>query len=134
LTDVFEAGAHEEMVADLCIGVEFNQSAVKEILAKTLIYVAFGDPSRLRYQRASLTEHFDDKKNSSSITSVQRWWLLDGSLQRSKPKAVELLQGRLGDANPYEVAAELLGLLAASQSSGWSESDSMVSRVKMRTY
>lgn len=60
LTDLFEAGPHEEMVADLCIGVEFNQSAVKEKLAKTLAYVVLGDPSRLRYQLASLTEHPDE--------------------------------------------------------------------------
>jgi len=59
-SDLFEAGPHEEMVADLRIGVEFDKSAIKEKLAKTLANVALSDPSRLRYQLASLTEHLDD--------------------------------------------------------------------------
>jgi hypothetical protein len=48
LTVLLEAGPHEEMVVDLRIGMEFDKSAVKEKLAKTLAYVVLGDPSRLR--------------------------------------------------------------------------------------
>jgi hypothetical protein len=49
-----------ETVADLRIGLEFDEPEVKEKLAKALAYVALGDPSRLRHQIDSLAEYLDD--------------------------------------------------------------------------
>lgn len=49
-----------ETLADLRIGLEFDEPEVKEKLAKALAYVALGDPDRLRHQVDSLAEHLND--------------------------------------------------------------------------
>ncbi|MDZ5812317.1 hypothetical protein U4E84_13290 [Halorubrum sp. AD140] len=49
-----------ETLADLRIGLSFDEPEVKPKLAKALECVALGDPSRLRHQVGSLAEHLDD--------------------------------------------------------------------------
>lgn len=55
-----DAVASPEVVADLRIGLEFDEPEVREKLAKALEHVALGDPRRLRHQVANLAEHLDD--------------------------------------------------------------------------
>jgi len=49
-----------ELLADLRIGLSFDEPEVREKLAKALAYVALGAPSRLRHQVSSLVDHLDD--------------------------------------------------------------------------
>jgi len=111
-------------VADLRIGLSFDEPEVKEKLAKTLAYVALGDPSRLRHQVDSLAEHLDDDE-------LVRYHLCTALVvvgcehPANLGEAAEPLQRRLGDANPYVRgrAVEALGLLAASEAGIGSEPD-----------
>ena len=48
-----------EILADLRIGLSFDEPEVKEKLAKALEHVALGDPGRLAHQVSSLAEHLD---------------------------------------------------------------------------
>jgi hypothetical protein len=49
-------------LAELRVGLSFDEPEVREKLAKALECVALGDPSRLRHQIASLTDHLDDDR------------------------------------------------------------------------
>lgn len=50
-----------EVLADLRIGLSFDEPEVKQKLAKALEYVALGNPRRLRHQVSSLAEHLADE-------------------------------------------------------------------------
>jgi hypothetical protein len=49
-------------LAELRVGLSFDESEVREKLAKALACVALGDPSRLRHQVASLAGHLTDDR------------------------------------------------------------------------
>lgn len=49
-----------ETLADLRVGLAFDEPEVRRKLAKALAHVALGDPSRLRHQVSSLAGHLDD--------------------------------------------------------------------------
>ena len=55
-----DAVTDPETLADLRLGLKFDESEVKEKLAKALAYVALGDPNRLRHQVSSLAVYLDD--------------------------------------------------------------------------
>ncbi len=55
------AVATPELLADLRVGLSFDEPEVKEKLAKALEYVALGNPRRLRHQVQNLSEHLDDE-------------------------------------------------------------------------
>ncbi|MFC6723358.1 HEAT repeat domain-containing protein [Halobium palmae] len=56
-----EAVASPDVLADLRIGLSFDEPEVKEKLAKALEFVALGNPRRLRHQVSNLAEQFDDE-------------------------------------------------------------------------
>jgi HEAT repeat protein len=56
-----EEVATPELLADLRIGLSFDEPEVKEKLAKALAYVALGNPKRLRHLAENLSEHLDDE-------------------------------------------------------------------------
>jgi HEAT repeat protein len=105
-----------ETLADLRIGLEFDEPEVKEKLAKTLAYVALGDPSRLRHQVSSLAEHLDDDTELVRYHLCTALGVVGCEYPEKLSGAAEPLRERLGDENPYVQgrAAEALGLLAAS--------------------
>jgi len=109
-----EAVATPELLADLRVGLEFDEPEVAEKLAKTLAFVALGDPGRLRHQTGRLAEHLDDGgvlvRYHLTTALVAVGAVHPGSLA----DASEALVARLDDSNPYVRgrAAEALGLLA----------------------
>lgn len=105
-----------ETLADLRIGLEFDEPEVKEKLAKALAYVALGDPARLRHQVGSLAEHLDDDTELARYHLCTALVVVGCEYPEKLSGAAEPLRERLGDENPYVQgrAAEALGLLAAS--------------------
>jgi HEAT repeat protein len=112
-----EAVTDPETLADLRIGLEFDEPEVKEKLAKALAYVALGDPSRLRHQIDSLAEYLDDDNELVRYHLCTSLVVIGCEYPERLAEAVEPLQKRLGDENPYVQgrAAEGLGLLAGSE-------------------
>jgi len=53
--------ANPETIADLTIGLAFDEEAVRRKLAKALEHVAIGDPARLTHHVETLAEHVDDE-------------------------------------------------------------------------
>jgi HEAT repeat protein len=106
-----------DTLADLRIGLEFDEPEVKEKLAKALTYVALGDPSRLRHQVSSLAEYLDDETELVRYHLCTALVVVGCEHPAKLADATEQLQERLSDANPYVQgrAAEALGLLAASE-------------------
>jgi HEAT repeat protein len=106
-----------ETLADLRIGLSFDEPEVKEKLAKALTYVAIGDPSRLRHQVASLAEHLDDENELVRYHLCTTLVVVGCAYPAKLVEAAEPLRERLADANPYVRgrAAEAFGLLAASE-------------------
>jgi HEAT repeat protein len=105
-----------ETLADLRIGLSFDESEVKEKLAKALAYVALGDPGRLRHQVDSLAEHLDDENELVRYHLCTALVVIGCEHPAKLAAATEALTARLNDDNPYVRgrAAEALGLLARS--------------------
>jgi HEAT repeat protein len=114
-----------EMLADLRMGLAFDEPEVKEKLAKALAYVALGDPGRLRHQIGSLAEHLDDDSELVRYHLCTVLVVVGCEYPEALAEAAEPLQERLGDENPYVQgrAAEGLGLLSASETGGGAEFD-----------
>lgn len=106
-----------ETLADLRIGLAFDEPEVKEKLAKALAHVALGDPSRLRHQVDSLAEHLDDGDELVRYHLCTALVVVGCEQPERLAEAAKALRERLDDANPYVQgrAAEALGLLAASE-------------------
>ncbi|WP_435197466.1 HEAT repeat domain-containing protein [Natronomonas sp. EA1] len=114
-----------ETLADLRIGLSFDEPEVKEKLAKALAHVALGDPRRLRHQVDSLAEHLDDENELVRYHLCTALVVVGCEYPDKLAEAAEPLQGRLGDENPYVQgrAAEALGLLATSETAAGAEFD-----------
>ena len=67
--------ATPELIADLRIGLSFDEPEVRTKLAKALAYVALGDPGRLRHHVDDLAGHLDSEDDSSATTSPPHWSL-----------------------------------------------------------
>ena len=106
-----------ETLADLRIGLAFDEPEVKEKLAKALAYVALGDPSRLRHQVSSLAEHLADENELVRYHLCTALVVVGCEYPAKLTEATGPLQRCLTDENPYVQgrAAEALGLLAASE-------------------
>jgi HEAT repeat protein len=105
-----------ETIADLRIGLEFDEPEVKEKLAKALAHVALGDPRRLRHHVSSLSEHLDDEHKLVRYHLCTALVVVGCAHPEKVADATDALRERLADENPYVRgrAAEALGLLAAS--------------------
>ncbi len=105
-----------ETLADLRIGLEFDEPEVKQKLAKALAHVALGDPSRLRHHVSSLAEHVDDENELIRYHLCTAIVVVGCERPEKVAGATDALQECLTDENPYVQgrAAEALGLLAAS--------------------
>jgi HEAT repeat protein len=121
-----------ETLADLRIGLEFDEPEVKQKLAKALAHVALGDPSRLRHHVSSLSEHLDDEHELVRYHLCTALVVIGCAYPRKLDDATAPLREQLDDDNPYVRgrAAEALGLLAGSDvATEWSP-DAVASAVK----
>ena len=103
-----------EILADLRIGLSFDEPEVKEKLAKALEYVALGDPGRLAHLVSNLTEHLDDEQELVRYHLCTALVLVGCDAPGTLAGARDALAARLTDENTYVQgrAAEALGLLA----------------------
>jgi rubrerythrin len=103
-----------EILADLRIGLSFDEPEVKEKLAKALEHVALGDPGRLAHQVSSLAEHLDDDQELVRYHLCTALVLIGCDAPETLAEASDALAARLTDENAYVQgrAAEALGLLA----------------------
>jgi len=103
-----------ETLADLRIGLEFDEPEVKEKLAKALAHVALGDPGRLRHRVDSLAEHLDDRDELVRYHLCTALVVVGCEHPAKIADAAGALRDRLDDGNPYVRgrAAEALGLCA----------------------
>ena len=106
-----------ELLADLRIGLSFDEPEVKEKLAKALSSVAMGDPGRLRHHAGDLADQLNDEADlvryHLCTTLVAIGCQYPGALSDASPAIAD----RLADENPYVRgrAAEALGLLARAE-------------------
>lgn len=117
-----ERVASPELLADLRIGLSFDEPEVKEKLTKALEYVALGDPDRLRHQVSSLAEHLGDENELVRYHLCTALVVIGCKYPAKLADASEKFTARLADENenPYVRgrAAEALGLLAGSAPDG----------------
>ncbi|MBV0902924.1 HEAT repeat domain-containing protein [Haloarcula salina] len=105
-----------QTLADLRIGLEFDEPEVKEKFAKALAYVALGDPDRLRHQVDSLADHLDDDNELVRYHLCTALVVIGCEHPAEQADAEGMFRALLTDVNPYVQgrAAEALGLLAES--------------------
>jgi HEAT repeat protein len=111
-----DAVASPAVVADLRIGLEFDEPEVREKLAKALAHVALGDPARLRYQVDSLADHLQADSELVRYHLSTAIVVTGCACPERLTDAREALVSRLEDENRYVRgrAAEALGLLAGA--------------------
>ncbi|WP_415380375.1 HEAT repeat domain-containing protein [Halosimplex sp. TS25] len=108
-----DAVASPELLADLRVGLEFDEPEVKEKLAKAIEFVALGDPGRLRHQVPRLAERLDDDNELVRYHLSTALVAVGCSYPDRLTDAVDEFGSRLGDSNSFVRgrAAEALGLL-----------------------
>ncbi|WP_323740454.1 hypothetical protein [Halegenticoccus tardaugens] len=104
------------VLADLRIGLSFDEPEVKEKLAKALEYVALGDPDRLRHQVSNLAEHLADENELVRYHLCTTLVVIGCEYPAKLADVSDAIAARLADENPYVRgrAAEALGLLLRS--------------------
>ncbi|WP_276270859.1 HEAT repeat domain-containing protein [Haloarcula litorea] len=109
-----------ERLADLRVGLAFDEPEVREKLAKALECVALADPDRLTHLVGSLSDHLDDDRD---LVRYHLCTMLVATGDRD-PAALadarDALAGRLDDEVPQVRgrAAEALGVLARTDADG----------------
>jgi HEAT repeat protein len=111
-----EAVSDPTTLADLRVGLSFDEPEVREKLAKALACVALGDPGRLRHQVDSLAEHLDDDRELVRYHLCTALVVVGCERPVKLSAAADTLRAHLDDENPYVRgrAVEALGLLAGS--------------------
>lgn len=111
-----DAVTDPETLADLHIGLAFDEPEVREKLAKALAYVAVGTPERLRHHVDSLADQLDDDNELVRYHLCTALVVVGCASPETLLDVAKPLRRRFGDENPYVRgrAAEALGLLAAS--------------------
>ncbi|GAB3420095.1 hypothetical protein GCM10027435_22340 [Haloparvum alkalitolerans] len=106
--------ATPELLADLRVGLAFDEPEVRRKLAKALAAVAIGDPTRLAHQIASLADHLDDEEPLVRYHLCTALVVVGCERPARLSAAADALAARLADEEPYVRgrAAEALGLLA----------------------
>jgi hypothetical protein len=108
--------ADPETLADLRVGLAFDEPEVKAKLAKALAHVALGDPSRLRHRVDALVEHLDDGDELVRYYLCTALVVIGCEHSEALVEATDALRERLTDERPHVRgrAAEALGLVAGS--------------------
>ncbi|AFK21231.1 hypothetical protein E6P09_17305 (plasmid) [Haloferax mediterranei ATCC 33500] len=105
-----------EILADLRVGLSFDEPEVKEKLAKAIEYVALGNPDRLRHQVTSLAEHLDDESELVRYHICTALVVIGCEHTERLSEAADALGNRLTDESPYVQGrtAEAFAMLARS--------------------
>ena len=111
-----DAVADPETLADLRVGLEFDEPEVREKLAKALAHVALGDPRRLRHRVGTLAEHLEDGNDLVRYHLCTALVVVGCEAPERLAEVEAALRERLSDESPYVRgrAAEALGLLAGA--------------------
>ena len=111
-----DAVASPELLADLRIGLSFDEPEVKEKLAKALEHVALGDPERLAHHLPTLAERLDDGNELVRYHLCTALVIVGCEQPERLSDVTDALRGRLTDESPYVRgrAAEGIALLAQS--------------------
>lgn len=111
-----DAVASPDVLADLRVGLSFDEPEVTEKLAKALEYVALGDPGRLRHHVSDLADHLDDDAELVRYHLTTALVAVGCEHPTALAAGCDALEARLDDENAYirGRAAEALGLLARS--------------------
>ncbi|WP_313692015.1 HEAT repeat domain-containing protein [Halorarum halobium] len=115
-----EAVCSPEILADLRVGLSFDEPEVREKLAKALEHVALGDPGRLRHQVSTLADHLDDGEELVRYHLATALVAVGSAYPERLTGATEALAGRLDDGTAHVRgrAAEALGLLGRDVTDG----------------
>jgi hypothetical protein len=108
------AVATPELLADLRIGLSFDEPEVKTKLAKALEHVALGDPTRLDHQVSALAAHLDDGDELVRYHLSTALVVIGCERPDRLADAREALRARLADGSVHVRgrAAEAFGVLA----------------------
>ncbi|WP_440765127.1 hypothetical protein [Natronorubrum sp. DTA7] len=110
--------ASPEVLADLRIGLSFDEPEVREKLAKALEYLALADQRRLRYHVSDLTRHLDDSNELVRYHLCTALVAIGCAYPDAVSERTAALADRLDDESHFVRgrAAEAFGLLARSDS------------------
>ncbi|GAA0644928.1 HEAT repeat domain-containing protein [Salarchaeum japonicum] len=106
--------ASPAVLADLRVGLEFDEPEVRERLAQALECVALGDPNRLRNHAGALAGHLDDGSERVRYHLASALVAVATEHPERLADAADALADRLSDDRVHVRgrAAEALGLLA----------------------
>jgi len=109
--------ATPETVAELSLGLEFDEPEVTEKLAKAIECVALGNPERLDTQVERLADHLDDENELVRYHLCTALAVVGCASPTALADATDALEARLGDLNPHVRgrAAEALGVVADAE-------------------
>ncbi|WP_049971715.1 HEAT repeat domain-containing protein [Haladaptatus cibarius] len=109
-----ETVASPAVVADLHVGLSFDESAVKKKLAKALEHIALGDPTRLKHQVSTLATHLDDESELVRYHLCTVVVVVGCESPESVADATDSLVAQLDDESAHVRgrAVEALGVLA----------------------
>lgn len=109
-----------ELLAELRVGLAFEEPEVREKLAKALSYVALGDPNRLTQHVPTLAEHLDDENELVRYHLTTTLVVIGSERPLALEEARDTLRERMDDEEAYVRgrAAEALGLLARAADDG----------------
>jgi len=107
------------LLADLRIGLSFDEPEVREKLAKALAAVAMGDPDRLSHHVPEFADHLDDGNELVRYQLCTALAAIGCAAPTALVNASSALAVRLDDENEYvrARAAEALGLLGQADAS-----------------
>ncbi len=102
-----------EILADLRVGLSFDEPEVRRKLAKALAFVALGNPSRLRHHVDDLAAHLDSEDELLRYHLATALVAVGCEFPNALACAVDALSERTDDPNPYVRgrSAEALGLV-----------------------
>jgi len=105
-----------EILADLRVGLSFDDVEVREKLAKALECVAIGDPTRLGHLAPRLADHLDDESELVRYHLATALAAIGCESPDRLADAADALASGLSDENPRVRGrtAEVLGLLGRS--------------------
>ncbi|QRV17659.1 HEAT repeat domain-containing protein (plasmid) [Haloterrigena salifodinae] len=112
--------ATPDLLANLVIGLSFDEPEVREKLAKAFAYIALGDPGRLRHRITDLAAHLDAEEELVRYHLCTALVAVGSEYPAALSDAVDALSTRLEDERPHVRgrAAEALGLVAQTAPNG----------------
>lgn len=113
-----EIAASPEVLADLRIGLTFDEAEVREKLAKALEYIALGDQGRLSHHVDDLARQLDDPNELVRYHLCTAIVAVSCTHPDALSGSIDALTDRLDDESPFVRgrALEAMGILAQSDS------------------